>query len=447
MPDLWEYTLSPQQRSICKLLAQGMEQKKVAEALGISAKAVSVQLCRIKQKQKKVMDNKNEIYQTSQYHSALFEVSIETTEGIETSDLIKELEALKGFSITPLQKKVILLKSEGRGVNAIAQNLGIAPGDVQANIRQVVAEIRRIQCSVYSGLDMGSCEFIVGNKTVEEIQVLSCLGKGMSVKSTAEKLGKTQNGIRLVMHRSGVSARVLKKQRKSGPRFQNNNYSPPNTSALSLLWKYHSGLLSQQEKVEAEIILRLEGLIHSIPAIIKNNSKLLSMLSAQKRKRVFRITKDEEALLKMSLSGTKNSILDYSGASLISFNRYAREESELYGTSFTRTIAVEQRFWSSIQAAAGSISAPVAEQETGRHMPEYLIGRGSCVLLRDIGTDETFFVCLAGEHPAITKECHFLSPEAPLSEALYGCREGDRLSLEVVKGARMDYEVLKVQNA
>jgi hypothetical protein len=180
---------------------------------------------------------------------------------------------------------------------------------------------------------------------------------------------------------------------------------------------------------------------------MKNNSQLLKMLSAQKRKRVFHITQEGEAMLKRSLRGMKGNILDYSGASLISFNRYAQEESELYGTNFTCTRAVDHRFWPAILAAAGSVPVPVVEQDPGRGLPEGSIGRGNCVLLRDVGTNETFLVCLDGAQHSTTDECHVLSPGAPLAEALYGHREGDRVSLEVVKGARMDYEVLKVQNA
>ncbi len=38
-----------------------------------------------------------------------------TSEECETSNLIRDLESSKGLSLTPLQKKVILMKSVGKG--------------------------------------------------------------------------------------------------------------------------------------------------------------------------------------------------------------------------------------------------------------------------------------------------------------------------------------------
>ncbi len=306
---------------------------------------------------------------------------------------------------------------------------------MQANIEQAAAEIRRIQFSDGCVPDIGACEFIGGNKTVNEVQVLSCLSKGMSVKGTADKLGKTENSVRAIMHRSGISSKALKEQRKSGPRFKNNNYSPPNADALALLWKYYSGMLTPQEKVEAEIILRSEGLIRSVPSIMKNNGRLISMLNVQKRKKVFHVTQEGEARLKKSMRGMKGNILDYSGASIILVNRYAKEESECYETIFTYTCAVDHRFWPAIQAAAGSVpDSGFSGKNSGLCQPEGSVGQGSCVLLRDVDTNETFLVCLSGAQPSTVEEYHVLSPRAPLAEALFGRREGDSVSLEVVKG-------------
>jgi DNA-binding CsgD family transcriptional regulator len=400
----------------------------------------------MQEKQRRMRVNKNEIEQPVQYPSALLETPLETDEESETSKLIKNLEASKGLSLTPIQKKVILLKSGGKGAGAIADDLGITPGEVQANIERAVAEIRRIQFSDGCVPDIGACEFIGGNRTVNEVQVLSCLSNGMSVKGTAEKLGKTESSVRAIIHRSGVSVRVLKEQRKNGPRFKNNHYSPPNTASLALLWKYHSDMLTPQEKVEAEIILRSEGLIRSVPAIRKNNGRLISMLSVQKRKKVFHVTQEEEAKLKETMHGMKGNILDYSGASLVLVNRYAKEESECYGTIFTYTCAVDHLFWPAIQAAAGSVPTQVSERGSGQRQPEGSVGKGSCVLLRDVDTNETFLVCLSGARPSNAEEYHVLSPRAPLGEALFGRREGDSVSLEVVKGFKMVYEVLKVEN-
>ena len=214
---LWEYTLSPQQREICQLLAQGLSQKKIAEALGISQEAVKVQIFRIKHKQMRIGVNKNEIKQPSQYPSTLFEAPMKIHEESELCGLIKELEASKGLNLTPLQKEIVLMRSRGRGVKTIAKSLGIPPGSVQANIHQAVAEIRRIQFSGNNASDNVSVRFIGGNITVNEIQVVSCLSNGMSVKGTANKLGKTESSVRAIMHRSGLSARVLKEQRKGGP--------------------------------------------------------------------------------------------------------------------------------------------------------------------------------------------------------------------------------------
>ncbi len=437
--------MSPQQRDICQLLAQGLNQKKIAEALGISHETVKVQIFRIKHKQNGVGVNKNDTKQPSQYPSTLFETSVDTPEESEISNLIKELEASKGLSLTTLQKDIILMRSRERGVKAIAESLGIPPGSVQASIEQAVAEIRRVQFSGHDAQDKDAGKFIGGKRTVNEIQVVSCLSNGMSVKGTAQKLGKTESSVRSIMHRSGVSAKALKEQRKGGPRFKNNHYSPPNAAALSLLWKYYSAMLTLQEKVEAEIILRSEGLIRSVPAIMKNNSQLLNMFGTQKRKKVFQVTREGEALLKKRLHGTKGNILDFSGASIILVNRYAKEESECYSTIFTHTCAVDHRFWPAIRAAAGSV-APASDQESSR-MPEGSAARGSCVLLRDVDTNETFLVSLAGAQTSAAEECHVLSPRAPLAEALYGRREGESVSLEVVKGVKVAYEVLKVQNA
>jgi DNA-binding CsgD family transcriptional regulator len=439
--------LSPQQQGIYRLLSQGLSRQKVAKTLGISVNTVKVQNYRIKQKQSKMGVNKNEREQPSQYPSALLENPPGAPEECETSNLIRDLESSKGLSLTPLQKKVILMKSVGKGTRTIAEEFGITPGEVQANIEQAAAEIRRIQFSDGCAPDIGACEFIGGNRTVNEVQVLSCLSKGMSVKGTADKLGKTENSVRVIMHRSGISLRALKEQRKSGPRFKNNHYSPPNADALALLWKYHSGMLTPQEKVEAEIILRSEGLIRSVPSIMKNNGRLISMLNAQKRKKVFHVTQEGEARLKKSMSGMKGNILDYSGASIILVNRYAKEESECYGTIFTYTYAVDHRFWPVIQAAAGSVPTPVSERESGLCQPEGSVGQGSCVLLRDVDTNETFLVCMSGAQPSTVEEYHVLSPRAPLAEALFGRREGDSVSLEVVKGFQVAYEVLKVRNS
>jgi transcription elongation GreA/GreB family factor len=63
-----------------------------------------------------------------------------------------------------------------------------------------------------------------------------------------------------------------------------------------------------------------------------------------------------------------------------------------------------------------------------------------------VDTNETFLVCLSGARPSNAEEYHVLSPRAPLGEALFGRREGDSVSLEVVKGFKMVYEVLKVEN-
>jgi DNA-binding NarL/FixJ family response regulator len=439
--------LSPQQQGIYRLLSQGLSRQKVAKTLGISVNTVKVQNYRIKQKQSKMGVNKNEREQPSQYPSVLLENPPGAPEECETFNLIRHLESSKGLSLTPLQKEVILMKSVGKGTRTIAEELGITPGEVQANVEQAAAEIRRIQFSDGCAPDIGACEFIGGNRTVNEVQVLSCLSKGMSVKGTADKLGKTENSVRVIMHRSGISLRAQKEQRKSGPRFKNNHYSPPNADALALLWKYHSGMLTPQEKVEAEIILRSEGLIRSVPSIMKNNGRLISMLSAQKRKKVFHVTQEGEARLKKSMRGMKGNILDYSGASIILVNRYAKEESECYGTIFTYTYAVDHRFWPVIQAAAGSVPTLVSERESGLCRPEGSVGQGSCVLLRDVDTNETFLVCLSGVQVSTVEEYHVLSPRAPLAEALFGRREGDSVSLEVVKGFQVAYEVLKVRNS
>ena len=242
--------MSPQQEDIYRLLSQGLSRQKVAKTLGISVNTVKVQNYRIKQKQNKMGVNKNEREQPSQYPSALLENHPGTSEECQTANLIRDLESSKGLSLTPLQKKVILLKSLGNGTRTIAEKIGITPGEVQTNIEQAAAEIRRIQFSDGCDPDIGACEFIGGNKTVNEVQVLSCLSKGMSVKGTADKLGKTENSVRAIMHRSGISSKALKEQRKGGPRFKNNNYRPPNADALALLWKYHAGMLTLQEKVE-----------------------------------------------------------------------------------------------------------------------------------------------------------------------------------------------------
>jgi DNA-binding CsgD family transcriptional regulator len=382
-----------------------------------------------------------------EYPSALLETPLERAEESEAFRLIKDLEASKGLNLTPIQKQVILLRSEGKGTKVIARELGITQVIVQSNIEMAAAEIRRIQFSDACVPDIGACEFIDGNQTVNEVQVLSCIGKGMSVKATAKKLGKTESSVRAVIHRSGVKLRALKEKRKNGPRFRNNYYSPPSGSVLALLWKYQSGMLTWQEKVEAEIILRSEGLIRSVPSIIKNNSRLISLLSMQKRKKVFQVTQEEEMRLKKSIHGLEGNILDYSGAFPVLVNRYAKEESERFGTIFKYTCAVDYRFWPAIQAAVGSFPALVSERGSDQNQPEGSVGQRSCVLIRDTDTNERFLVCLPGAQPSNDAEYHVLSPGAPLSEALLGRREGDLVSLEVVKGFKISYQVLKVENA
>jgi DNA-binding CsgD family transcriptional regulator len=423
-----------------------MSRKEAAESLGISVKTLKVQLFRIKQKQKRIEGNKNEIKPSLQYPSALLKTNDGAPEESIASQLIRDLESSKGLSLTNLQKKVILMKSEGNGTGAIAESLGVTPGDVQTNIEQAVGEIKRVQFSNDSFPEIGACEYIGGNRTINEVQVLSCLVKGMSVRGTAEKLGKSESSVRSIMHRSGVSVRELDEQRKSGPRFKNNCYVPPNVASLALLWKYKSGMLTPQEKVEAEVILRSEGLIRSVPSIMKNNSQLISMLNSQKRKKVFHVTQETGAKLKKNVPGTKGNLLDYSGASLIHVNPYAKEENERYGTNFIQTYIVDNRFWPTIEAASVSVPALVSKQAPDLHRAEGSVGHGSRVLLRDVSTKETFHVCLGDKRPNEAAEYQALSPKTPLAEALLGRREGDSVNLEVVKGFKVSYEVLKVQN-
>jgi DNA-binding NarL/FixJ family response regulator len=450
LSELW-CTLSPQQREIYRLLSQGLNQKQVADALGISARTVQVQVFRIKQKlmrlgdNKAKDDNKNDTKKCSQYPFVLFETPVEAPGESAVSDLIRELELAKGLSLTPQQKEVLVLKSEGKGAKAVAACLGITPREVQDNMEQAVKEIKRVQFGGDTVDDVGACEYI-GRKSVKEVQVLSYLSKGMNVKAAADKLGSSESSVRKVMSRSGISAKTLKEQRMSKPRFKNNYYSPPDPELIALMRRYYSGSLTAREMVEAEIVLRSTGLIRSVPAIMKNNGQLLNMHSVQKRKRVFHVTSREEAALRAIPKGMKCSILEYSRALLILVNRYAEEEEETGGTSFTHTYAVDHCFWPAIQASAGGSSAANSDQGPDRRCQEGSVGRGSYVVLRDTDTNETIHVCLAGAaQPSSKEERYVLSPKAPLAEAIYGLKEGESVSLEIIKGIKVNYEILNIQ--
>jgi transposase-like protein len=443
--DLW-YTLSPQQRKIYNLLSQGLSQKQVAETLGITTGSVKVQVIRIKRKQQRIQVDKNEIKVPLQYQSAFFDTSTAVLKKDEALKLIAELESSKGLKLTPLQKDAILMKTGGDGDDTIGKSLGITSGQAQDIVKQARMEIMRVQSGDSLAPEISDCEFIGNKRTVAEAQVLSCLNIGFSVKGTAQKLGKTENSVRAIMHRSGTSIKKLKEQRSNGPRFRNNYYKPPDSGSISLMRRYFSGMLTLRERVEAEIILRSEGLIRSVPAIMRNNSRLLSMLSAQKRKKVFHVTENGEAALKKSLGGMRGNMLDYAGASLILVNHYAREENDNSGSGFIHTYAVDRRFWPTIQAAAGSVSStdpvqgPVFSNQYGT------VGRNSSILLRDLSTNETLLVSISSAHSSITSDHIVLSPKAPLAEALQGHKAGDCISLEVVKGTRIDYEILEIQD-
>lgn len=453
---LWECTLSPQQWEICRLLSKGLSRTEAAAELGISVNSIKKQISRIRQKHRRAGGDKNDTKLLLQYPSVLLEelpvdAAVMTPAG-EICDLIEELETTKGLRLTTVQKEIVMMKSMNQGAGSIAARLGISPGEVQASIEQAVAEIERVRYGGDDDTDAGD-RSLAGHRSMKEAQVLSCLNSGMSVKATAKRLGKTWGSVRSVLSRSGVSAKKLKEQRKRNPGFKNNHYSPPSDAALSLLWKYYSGTLSLQEKVEAELILRSEGLIRSVPTIVKNNGRLLNMFGAQKRRKVFHVTREDERILRRNLPGMNGSILDYTGASLLLVNRYARDEEERGGTAFTHTYAVDRRFWPAIQMLAGGINATGTEQGPCPPQIEGAIGRGSQVLLRDLGTNEKIRVNLtdAGVNPAgvrttTTGECYPLSPGAPLARALLGHGEGDTVSLEVVKGVKVEYQVLKILN-
>ncbi len=442
MSDLWECTLSPQQRDIHRLLSQGQSIKKAAKALDISVSSVKKQLSRIKQKQEKTGGDKNEIKSPLQYQSALLESPVDVPKS-KAYVLIRELERLKGMILTPLQKEIILLKSEGMLIEDIAARLGITSMEVQAGIEQAAGEIERVQ--IGDGAEDRVGELIGGNQTLNQAQVLSCLSKGMSVKGTADRLGRSENSVRIIMHRMHASAKNLKEYKKNKPRFQTNHYNQPSAASLSLLRKYHSGTLTPKEKVEAEIILRSEGMIRSVPAIMKNNARLLNMFSAQKRGRVFHVTQADENILRQAHPGMNGSILDYTGASLLLVNRYAQEEDQ-DGTSFTRTYAVDHRFWTAIQMQSGSPLKSTCQDVCHSQIGE-TVGLGSRVLLQIVGTDETIHICLTGAQFNEAEEWHALSLRAPLAEALIGHKKGESVSLEVVKGTRVEYKILQIQNA
>jgi DNA-binding NarL/FixJ family response regulator len=442
---MWEYALSVQQQAIARLLAQGRSNKQVAEELGISHNSVKVQVFRIKQKQQRMGVNKIELKQLFQYPSAPLDTDCQTMQTNEIIDLIKELESSKGLNLTPLQKRVVQLKAGGINIKTIADILLITTREVQASVRQAVTEIRRIQAGDDRTADGNACVLLRDHGTVNETQVLSCLSKGMSVKGAARKLGKTEPGVRAIVHRSGVSIRALKEQRRMAPRFKNNQYRPPNTAALALLWRYYAGGLTAQETMEAEIFLRSEGLIRATPAIMKNNGRFLKIFSVQKRKKIFQATPEEGVLLKNNMPGMKGNVLEYSGATRIHVNYYAKEEAELYGTAFACTYTVGKQFWPAIQTAAGSVPEATSERDSECHQPEGTACRGSRVLLQDLDTGEKLLV-MQDEAGASVEGCHVLSPEAPLAKALLGRRVGDCLTLEIVKGCQVRYEVLLVEN-
>jgi DNA-binding CsgD family transcriptional regulator len=431
-----------------------LNQKQVADALGISARTVQVQVFRIKQKLMRLGDNetrddnKNDTKNYSKYQSALFETPVEPSGESTVSDLIRELELAKGLSLTPQQKEVLALRSEGKGARIIAGCLGITPGEVQDSMKQAVRAIRSVQFSGDQVDDAGADNY-TGRKSLKEVQALSCLSRGMSVKTAADKLGRSESSVRNVMSRSGISARTLKEQRMGKPRFKNNYYSPPDPVLIALMRRYCSGGLNARERVETEIVLRSTGLIRSVPAIMKNNGQLLNMRSMQKRKRVFHVTSKEEAALRTIPTGMKCSILEYSGASLILVNRYAQEEEDANGTSFTHTYAVDHCFWPVIQASAGDSPASEPDQVLDHRCQEDSVGRGSYVVLRDMDTNETIYVCLAGaDQTSAKEECFALSPRAPLAKAIFGLKEGERVTLEIIKGIKVNYLILNVrQNA
>jgi DNA-binding CsgD family transcriptional regulator len=449
--ELWEYTLSPQQKVILQKLRNGESYRSISSETGISEATIKQQARRIREKKLKVTGdrvvNKSDTLRPQRSPSVLFETPLIRLDG-DTSKVIGGLEKEKGLSITPLQKEIIACKIAGKRPKEIAAALGISPEEVESGLEQIRTEIRRIQYDAPSD-GPGPCEYLPGGLTVNEAQVLYCINNGMSVKGTADKLGKSENAVRKTMSRADVSMRKVRAERQEGPRFKTNHYIPPDPGLSLLRYMYFTGQLDSKAKViSAELILRSAGLIKSVPAIRQSNAQILNVLSS-KGKRIFHASLNDNEKLNQYVHGLRGSILDYAGASLVMMNRYAKEEESSEGSSFVHTYAVDEKFWAAIMAtvvAPGSDNESNAEMKAA-HAGEDRIDSGSRVVLRLVETDETLKVSMPGfdERPGaeVGEGFMVMSPRAPLTIALYGRKAGERLAVAVGK-VRVEYEVLKV---
>jgi len=132
--------------------------------------------------------------------------------------------------LSPQQKEIVRLKKQGLGAKKIAQTLGVSESTVKTNLRRIKEKLARLQkvtkdnpndpsqypCALFE--DQNLEELIsevpgAPRMTVNQFQVLSLAGKGLTVKQVAERLNKTENAVRCTLKQKNLSAKEFTKRK------------------------------------------------------------------------------------------------------------------------------------------------------------------------------------------------------------------------------------------
>lgn len=226
--------------------------------------------------------------------------------------------------LTDRQREVWQLYQEGNSVRKIGSLLGISECAAHRHLQAAQRKFQEQEelAQLIEEVPGGTA------KTVKELKVLALVGKGMTIKQAATCLNESENSLRLILNRKGISAKDFSR-RELTPE-EKEAYaqmkSPCEEEMERLKDKFLLKVLRASEEeedvlsAELEVALRAAGFIHKTSQINAKNRATLNILRAQSKGGhvVFVLSKVEMRILRKELKQCGiNRGLDYFGAKLI----------------------------------------------------------------------------------------------------------------------------------
>lgn len=258
-------------------------------------------------------------------------------------------EEQSGQLLTDRQREVLRLCQEGNSVRKIGNLLKVSVSVVHQHLQaarrklQEQEKLARLMEEVPGG----------ATKTAAELQVLALAGRGMTVKQAAAHLNKSENSLRCILHRSGISAKEFSR-RELTPQ-EREEYSriksPREEEEEKLKDKALLKILRACEgesipSAELELVLKAAGLVRKTPRISAGRRATLNVLRAQSghSQVVFVLSKVEIKALRKELKRCNISEgLNYFGARLVCVEKDAAE------TEPSHIYIVSRTSWKNIQ--------------------------------------------------------------------------------------------------